>query len=405
MTSVKKMKFFKKSDKKEGSLKTDFSYDYNPEDERIKTKTWKKVFLFLIFFLILAGGIFALRTGHILNKVSTRGNIFSNLAHIIPGVENKIKGEDEERINILLLGMRGEHIDGGGLLADTIMVISVKLEEKKAALISIPRDLYVTVPGINSQQKINSIYYYGEQKNKGQGLEDMKTIMGEILGKPIHYSASINFKGFTELVDNLGGVELHLEEPFIEPLQFHEEHVCDENVYTVSSGNFEEKKNEKGKVVASYPLCYNKDLECGGIFELPAGDITLNGEKALCYVRSRVTSNDFDRARRQQEVLQKIKEKSLSLGVLANFGKINAILENLGDNVRTDMQLWEMKRMFEIFQEGLKDTQIYQKVLENSEEGLLYSPEITSPEQGYILLPRGENYDRIKEMFNNIFNE
>jgi len=394
------MKFFRKNKEKD-NLKSDFSYNYNPENKKPKFKAWKKALLFLVIFLIIGGGVFAWKTGHILNKVSTQGNIFENLMHVIPGVENKVKGEDEKRINILLLGMRGENVPGGGLLADTIMIASFKPEENKIALVSIPRDLYVTVPETNSQQKINAVYHYGEQKKKGQGLEDMKIIISEIVGKQIHYSASINFKGFTELVDYLGGVELHLDEPFTEPLQFHEEHVCDENVYTVSSGNFEEKKNKKGKVVASYPLCYNKDLECGGIFELSAGDITLNGEKALCYVRSRVTSNDFERARRQQEVLQQIKEKSLSLGVLANFGKINAMLNSLGDNARTDMQLWEMKRIFEIYQ-GMSDTQIYQKVLENSEEGLLYTPEITSPEQGYILLPRGDNYDRIKEMFENI---
>ena len=72
--------------------------------------------------LILAGGISAWKAGYILNKVSTQGNIFKNLINIIPGVESKIKGEDEGRINILLLGMRGENVLGGGLLADTIMI-------------------------------------------------------------------------------------------------------------------------------------------------------------------------------------------------------------------------------------------------------------------------------------------
>ncbi len=398
------MNFFRKSDKKESLLGADFSYNYDPENGKPRFKFWKKPIFLLVAFLVLTAGAFFWKTGSILNKVSTKGNIFSDLLHTIPGVENKIKGEDEGRINFLLLGMRGENVPGGGLLADTIMVVSLKPEENKAALISIPRDLYVTVPGTESQQKINAVYHYGEQKGKGRGLEDMKKIVGEISGETIHYSASINFKGFTELVDHLGGVELYLEEPFIEPVQFHEEHVCDENVYTVPSGNFEEKKNEKGKVVASYPLCYNEDLECGGIFELPAGYITLDGEKALCYVRSRATSNDFERARRQQEVLQETKKKSLSLGILSDFGKINSIFDSLGNNVRTDMQLWEMKRAFEIYQ-GLGEVQVCQKVLENSEEGLLYSPEITSPEQGYILLPRGDNYNRIRELFENIFNE
>ncbi len=365
-------------------------------------KRWFKIIGIILIVFLVVGGIFAWRTGRILKKISN-GSLFTSVLHSLPLVDDQLKGEKEGRINILLLGMRGEHVDGGGLLADTIIVVSIKPAEKKVAMISIPRDLYVTVPGTNTQSKINAVYFYGEKrKHNGGGLANMKKIVGEISGQPIHYAVAINFKGFSDLVDAIGGVPIHLNKEFIEPLQFHEEHVCDQKVFTVPSGNYEEKKNKKGKVVARYPLCYNAHEECGGIFRLPAGDLNLNGEQALCYVRSRVTSSDFERARRQQQVIQEIKKKALTIGTLSSFSKVNAMLDALGDNVRTDMQLWEMKALFNLYKEMGDDIIIKQKVLENSSEGLLYAPQNTRPDQGYILLPRGDNYDKIKEMFKDI---
>jgi len=315
-------------------------------------------------------------------------------------------------VNILLLGMRGENVPGGGLLADTIMVMSIKPGENKVAQISIPRDLYVTIPGTSDKQKINAVYFYGEQKGKGQGLENMKKIVGEITGQPIHYAASINFKGFTDLVNTIGGVQIHLDQPFTESMQFLGlEKRCDGIKYTVLSGNYEEKRirRKNGTYYLNpkrYPLCFEKviteDLECGGNFSLPAGDVNLNGDQALCYVRSRVTSSDFERAKRQQIVMQVIKDKLLSAGTLTDFEKINGILNSLGDNLRTDMAIWEMRRFIDLYNEkNDKNYQVYQRVLENSEEGLLYNP----PENGagYILLPRGDNYGKIHEVCQNIF--
>ncbi len=389
-----KKSFFKESDRK----------------KRFYKERWFKIVLAVFLVLLIGGFAAGWKTGYILNKISTTGGILESLVKSIPGVSSELKGEKDGRINLLLLGMRGEKVGGGGLLADTIMAVSIKPQENKVAIISMPRDFYVTLPETNSQQKINSVYYYGEEKGRGKGLEDMKAIIGEISGQPIHYAVSINFKGFTELIDSLGGVQVYLDEPFTEPVQFMGiEARCDDADFTIPSGNYEEKspvRRKNGTYYANprkYPLCFEKNaegLECGGVFELPAGDIILNGEQSLCYVRSRATTSDFDRARRQQEVIKQMKEKALSIGTLTDFSKVNAMLDNLGNNVRTDMKLWEMKRFFEVYQ-GISDPQIVQKVLENSEEGLLYAPEETNG-AGYILLPRGGNYDKIKEIFANI---
>lgn len=370
-----------------------------------KKKKWLKPLLIVVGVLVLAGGVFAWKADTLLSKISSNGNVLGSLTHIIPGVSDELKGEKEGRINILLLGMRGEELTGGGLLADTIMVASIVPAENKISLFSIPRDLYVKDPGRDSQSKINAVYAYGEEKRKGGGMEDMKTVVSDIVGQPIGYALAINFKGFTDLVNAVGGIEVDLKQPFEESMQFNEEHVCDSYTFTKRTGKFDNKfytrKDGTKYLAASYPLCTNPNTECGGDFKLPAGKQTLDGDKALCYARSRKTSSDFERAKRQQLVIQLIKQKALSVGTLTDYGKVTAMMDSLGNNIKTDMQAWEIKRLYEI-ETKMTSPQMSQKVLENNEEGLLYNPE-QRPETGYILLPIGDNYDRIRQAFKDIF--
>jgi len=374
------------------------------EKVRFYKKKWFKILLALVLVFGTIGGFFAWKTGMVLTKIS-KGGLLSSIVHNIPGIKDELKGEKDGLINVAILGMRGEGVTGGGLLADTIMVISVKPAENKASIISIPRDLYVTVPGTQDRQKINAVHAYGEEQGKGKGLEAMKTILSEVTGLPIHYAASINFAGFKQLIDAVGGVEVTLSSAFEESMQFNEAKVCDGIVFTEPTGKYETKKYKtrtgKIKIAAQYPLCTNPNKECGGDFKLSAGKQTLNGDQALCYARSRATSNDFERAKRQQLIMQAVKDKMTNVGTLADFSKINEILNTLGNNARSDMQLWEMQKFYDIYKQ-VPNPEIYQRVLEDSEEGLLYYPGESAA--GYILLPRGDNYDRIHEMAQNIFN-
>jgi LCP family protein required for cell wall assembly len=382
--------------------------------EKKGMKKWVKITLAVLVGIFFIGGIVFWRAGSVLNKISVNGNILGSLGRMVPGVSNDLKGEKEGRINILLLGMRGEKLTGGGLLADTIMVASIDPKNNKIALFSIPRDFYVSDPARDSKSKINAVYAYGEERKSGGGIADMEKVVGDIVGQPISYSMAINFQGFTDLVNAIGGVDVDLKEPFEESMQFNEEKACDSYVFTVPTGKWENKistylrTNAAGKKVEvhvkkpTYPLCTNPSTECGGNFKLSAGKQTLNGDQALCFARSRKTSSDFERAKRQQLIIQKIKDKALSAGTLTDFNKINGILNSLGDNVRTDMQAWEIKRLWEL-EQGMKNPTMSQRVLENTEEGLLYNPQQT-PETGYILLPIGDNYDKIKDAFANIFN-
>lgn len=376
-------------------------------------RRWLRVLTFLIVLVLLAGLAVFFKVGSVLDKISLGDdNLFQGLVKSLPGVEQQLQGEKDGKINILVLGMRGENIPGGGLLTDTIMVFSIhpstgEGDQARASIVSIPRDLQVKLPGKEERRKINAVYALGEEREKGKGgLEDVRTVMSEVTGLTIPYVATVNFQGFTDLVNALGGVTVTLDAPFEEAIQFREPQVCDPYVFTVPTkpAQFQYKYHTRQDgtryVAKAYPLCYNPDLECGGDFKLPAGVNELDGEKALCFARARYQTNDFERAKRQQQVIQAVKEKALSAGTLTDFGKITAILESLGNNVTTNFEVWEMKRLFEIYGKNTALT-LTQRVLDNSESGLLYAPEQTK-ESGYILLPRGNSYDQIHALFQSL---
>lgn len=387
----------------------------NSEDNNLKPKKkWLKPLLISLAVLFVIGGLVSWKAGNLLNKISTDGNLLGSLGHMVPGVGNQLVGEKEGRINLMLLGMRGADDPAGGNLADSIMIASLNTKDNKISLISIPRDLYVQGIQNDGQSKLNAIYAQGFNKGgTSQALKDMEQKLSEISGLNVSYGVMINHQGFKDLVTALGGVEVTLDKPFEENAQFNQEGVCDGVVFTIPTGKWQNKifkhheTNAAGVSVEVkvkkpvYPLCLNKAPECGGTFKLPAGTQTLDADQALCYARARDNTSDFDRAKRQQIILQQLKAKALSIGTLTDFGKINGMINALGNNVATDLQGWEMKELFSV-EQGMKTPPIIQKVLENSEEGLLYAPEPTK-ESGYILLPRGDNYDKIHELFQNIF--
>ena len=133
-------------------------------------------------------------------------------------------------------------------------------------------------------------------------------------------------------------------------------------------------------------------------FSLPAGNNHLNGDQALYYVRSRYSTNDFDRARRQQEVIIAIKNKALSLGVLANPLKINSLLSSLKGNIWTDFQIWDINDILTLASSFNPKQPVKSYVI--STDNLVYETKTTSGE--YILLPKDANYAGIKNLFKNI---
>lgn len=337
-------------------------------EKHLKEKPRKKRRFWLWFFislLILAAavGTFFYKAGFTFSQMNVnQGGGILPISEDAPKIE-----KDPDRINILLLGLRGPDDPNGGLLTDTMMILSIKQSTGQVAMISIPRDLYVKMPvesNKNSSQaikeKINFAYALGEEKMQGGGLIYSKVAVQAVTGLFIDHVVSVDFLAFKDVVDILGGVDVTLDKPFIETTQF------------------------------------AKEI----LLELPAGKNHLDGNMALYFVRSRYSTNDFDRARRQQQVLLAMKEKALSLGILLNPVKIFELLDSMSKHVRTDMPLGDLNYMISL-SKNLNFKNIKGKVFDTTPDGLLYA---TTNEKGaYILLPQGDNFDKIRETCRNIF--
>ncbi len=347
-----------------------------------------KIFFVLgIVFLITAGSgcLMAYKINSTFDKITnSKNSVVKSVIRMLPmgdrffqilpvesenelSAIDRIKSGDLDRLNILLLGIRGVGDPNGGLLTDTIIVLSVKPKTGEAAMISIPRDLYVKIPHRDYKHKINESYAVGfsDDKNKNliersqEGIEYSKKVVSGITGLDIHYAASVDFKAFEEIIDTLGGVTITLNKPFYEPNQFQE----------------------------------------GSIY-LPKGTQTIDGKTALLFARARFSSSDFDRARRQQQILISLKNKAISLGILTDPLKIISIFDSAGNHVRTDMELWEIQEMAAMAKK-IDGSKVKKKVFDTSPDGLLYSSR--DDNGSYILLPEGDNFSRIQEYCEGIF--
>ncbi len=354
-------------DKKGDLIKRDNSVDKYLKPN--KKRYWKFIIIGVVAVIIGLGAWFGVSAwkalAQIITKNSSKSAPFLNfLGDVKP---SQLQGEGDGRINILLLGYGGKD-HPGGLLTDTIMVASIDPVNKKMALLSIPRDLYVNIPDAG-YSKINYAHAYGEeyQKDNGGGPAVSKEVVSQILDLPIHYYISADFSGFTKFIDELGGVDVNVETDLYDPY---------------------------------YPASNMIDYDP---FEIFAGAQHLDGENALKYARSRETTSDFDRARRQQQVMVGAKDKALSLGVLTNPVKVTELLQIIGDHVRTDMQTWEMEKLASLLKD-VDTSNIVTKVLDNSASGLLDSDVI---EGGYYLVPAAGvgNYSQIQKLAHSIFTD
>lgn len=277
----------------------------------------------------------------------------------------QLKGESSGRVNILLLGVGDKGHDGENL-SDTIMVLSYDVATKQVAMISIPRDLYVKI-GEYGSAKINAAHAYGEYyKYQGGGPALAVQTVSQVLDIPIHYYARVNFTGFKDVVDAVGGVDIEVTEDLYDPF------------YPADDG------------------LGGKDLY------IKKGMQHMNGTMALRYARSRETTSDFDRARRQQQVLVAIKTKVMSTDTLLNPQKIISLANALGTNIKTDFDLSYAQRAIDLFKK-VDTAKIKNLVFDNSETGLLTDD--SSDTAGYMLIPRAGlyNYKALQAAAKNIF--
>ena len=345
----------------------------DPEEIIIPSKRRKRIITYVIA-VVVVGLIFS---GKILmssqngtNWLSGSG-FFSKLKHLVPTTDKVLKGEENDRVNIMLLGMGGEGHEGA-YLTDTIMLASLQPSTKQVSMISIPRDMVSPVSG---WQKVNSINAYAEKDNPGSGGEVTSKAFTELLQTPVDYYIRVDFSGFSKIIDELGGIEVNVE------------NTLDDYSYPILG----EEEN---------PSYYSRFEH----LHIEKGLQTMDGSLALKYARSRHAlsseGSDFARARRQQLVLEAVKNKLLSTKTLLNPVMITKLVNEFNKNISTNLNAWEVLRLWEMFK-NIDRTQIINKVLSDAPDGLLVAGK--GENGAYILTPRAGNFSEVRNMVKNIF--
>lgn len=378
------------------------------KDNSSKRRKAKYVFKKLVPLLLVVGVLISIAFFLI-----TRSGTTSYVSYIFSGTSLK---STDGRVNVLLLGTAGGTHDGPNL-TDTIMVVSYNLKTDQVYLVSIPRDLWL--PSL--QSKANAVYQIGLSQNNGLGFS--KTVMGNILGLPIHYALRIDFRGFADAVDTLGGLDVSIDKTFDDynyPIAGKENDLCgfEEKEMEITEEQARELNIEPGKkkffiapdgkiatdsaqedIGAKYFTCRYEHLR------FDKGPTLLDGDTALKFVRSRHGTNgegsDFARSKRQEKVLEAIKDKMLSFETLTSPAKISELLKTFGRSIDTDISVKDAAQFYKLFSKiGKMQSFVLDdspKVnLPNGKKSLLFHPPREAYGGAYVLVSLDDDFSIIQ---------
>lgn len=343
-------------------------YEYHKPRNRRFGRKW--FVIVPLVALLTVGGWFGFKAYQAAGRIITSaGSGAPALAGVID--PTKLKGEGDGRVNILVLGVGGAGHEGPNL-SDTMMIWSLDPKTKDVAMLSVPRDLYVKIPsGARNQSqygKINSANAIG-------GPATAEQVVSGVLGVPIHYYVVMDFAGFKQAIDAVGGIDIDVKEALFD---------------------------------RTYP-CETGNKYCP--YSQAAGKVHMNGLQALRYSRCRHNEpgigncgNDYGRAERQQQVITALRQKALSLGTLTNPLKLTSLIDAVGDHLKTDIQLGELKKLARLAKD-IDPSKIVNKVLDDSPESFLTGGVNIIPQAGYIYVPRLGTFDYsdIQDFVKNIF--
>jgi len=328
------------------------------------------IFIGLVFLVSVAMAYKFYTTSRKVIEVNSPSSFFGSIQQLANGKKKPLRGENEERINILLLGLAGENYPGENL-TDSIIIASVNPKTYQTALLSIPRDFYVRIPDADGYTKINALYARGKDRHGrgAEGIDDLKKALTDITGLDINYYIAIDFDGFKKIIGELGGIKVQV------PKDIHDERYPGPNF--------------------SYQT-----------FDIKKGLYTFDGETALKYARTRHDEDgDFGRAYRQQQILETVRQKAFSIETLVNIPAINNILNILGDHLRTDVPLDKLESFLDLAKKIDTHTTINKVLDAGRPDSLMAVSHVALGRvQAFILIPRTGNYDEIWELADNIFN-
>jgi len=227
--------------------------------------------------------------------------------------------ERQERANVLLLGIDERTSQHGPWRTDTMIVLTVDPATKTAGMISIPRDLWVPIPGFG-ENRINTALFLGDLNGyPGGGPALAKKTVQLNFGIPIHYYVRVNFVGFEKVIDAIGGIDIQV------PKEINDPKYPDDNF--------------------GYDPLY-----------IPAGHHHMDGELALKYARTRHGNSDFDRINRQQQVIMAMRDRVMQLGLLPRMlPRLPQLVDSMGDAIQTDIPLSELWALGQLAREIDRD--------------------------------------------------
>ena len=309
----------------------------------IKQFFTKKV-LRILFGLMVLTGVFAAGVWAV--KAGVFGEAPQKILSLTP-----LKTDKNGHTNILLLGVAGS-TEEGGHLTDSMMVISVNPDTPNVSILSLPRDLYLS--SNIGEHKINAIYALARAKHgEKKGLDIIKRAVSSFTGVDIHYAGVVDFALFEEGIDLLGGVEVFVPQDI------------DDDRYPGPNYTYQ-------------------------TFVVRKGVHIFDGKTALKYARSRKSSSDYDRARRQQDLVLAMQKKLESMGWTENAKKIRQFYDLFRRKVNTDIGLTEIMALGKIAME-IDFANITSFVLNDDPSqpgGLLYTPAKEFYNGQFVLLPR-----------------
>lgn len=301
--------------------------------------------------------------------------------------EIELKKTEDQKINMVLLGIGGGKHDGP-LLTDTVIFVSIDPVDKKVTLVTIPRDLWVP----ELRQKINFAYASGEAKKDGGGLMLTKAVVEKIMGQKVDYGFRVDFNGFIRAVDMIGGLDIEVERAFDDyeyPLSGKEADTC----------GFEEEEFEKRATaeaqLEAFPCRYEH-------LRFEKGVQHMDGATALKFVRSRHATGsegtDFARSKRQEKVITAFQGKIISVGTFLNPLKLVSLYDVFQDSIDTDIQKDEYDDFVKLAQK-MQSASMKNYVIDYGDDvqgrpGLLINPPITEEfNLQWVLIPRDGSGD------------
>ena len=334
-------------------------------DRQLRPSSWqrakriiKRLFLMVLLVGIGIGGWLGWKFYQDTSRLTGNRNPLSWLGSLAPTPLKTSNG----RVNILLAGYSNDDPGHSGAnLTDSIMIVSIDPANHTAVVISVPRDLWVTIPGYG-YSKINAAYEYGEANGDGMGL--LEKTVSQDFGVEFDYYALINYSAFRDAVNAVGGVTVTIGSP-----------------------------NPNG--------LYDPNAN----LRLPNGPVNLDGQTALNLARARGEGNgsygfvrgDFDRTTHQQQLLVALKDKAASASVLANPFKVSSLADALGKNIKTDMSLGEMQTLVSKTK-SINDSNITSVTLNNVNGHSLLASYYTYNGQSALIPADGiTNYKSIKQ--------